>query len=106
MAQSKLRKQRSSMKLFFKFLLFAMLLVGVCSSISAEILPLAGFVFANAIGIAGKADITANGKKLILKGLEPGMATSGLGLPVGSYQLQVTAPSCETANLNVTLAVG
>lgn len=67
---------------------------------------LAGFVFANAIGIKDKADITANGKKLTTNGVAPGIASSGLGLPVGSYQLQVTAPGCETANASVQVTVG
>src|SRR2546423_3468089 len=68
--------------------------------------PLAGFVFANAIGIKDKADITANGKKLTTNGVAPGIASSGLGLPVGSYQLQVTAPGCETVNAPVQLSIG
>jgi hypothetical protein len=68
--------------------------------------PLAGFVFANAISITEKADITANGKKLTSNGVAPGIASSGLGLPVGSYQLLVTAPGCEAANATIQLAVG
>lgn len=82
----------------------------LCVTGAAQGLPagqkLAGFVFANAIGIEEKADITANGKKLTSNGIAPGIASSGLGLPVGSYQIQVTAPGCEVANTAVQLAVG
>lgn len=67
---------------------------------------LAGFVFANAIGITEKADITANGKKLTTNGVSAGIASSGLGLPIGSYQIQVTAPGCEVANTSLQLVVG
>jgi len=67
---------------------------------------LAGFVFVNAIGIEQKADISANGKKLTTSGVAPGIASSGLGLPIGAYQLQVSAPGCEVANASVQLVVG
>lgn len=94
------------MKHFFKLLLPLQILVFACPHTRAQAPALAGFVFANAIGINGKTDVTANGKKLTRSGLEPGMATSGLGLPVGNYQMQVTAPGCETANVPVTIVVG
>jgi hypothetical protein len=94
------------MKHFFSVLLPLQILAFACADTRAQAPALAGFVFANAIGINGKTDVTANGKKLTRSGLEPAMATSGLGLPVGNYQLQVTAPGCETANLPVTIAVG
>ena len=72
--------------------LFALLFVClIASSASSQSTPLAGFVFVNAIGTAGKADVSANGKKLTNSGLEPGMATSGLGLEVGTYQVPISA---------------
>ncbi len=67
---------------------------------------LAGFVFANAIGIKEKADITANGQKLTSAGVVPGIASSGLGLPPGSYNIVVTAPECESAKASIQLTVG
>ena len=96
------------MKRPFNLLLSALLLLCAAPSISAQapVQSLAGFVFANAIGIKDKADITANGKKLTTNGVAPGIASSGLGLPVGSYQLQVTAPGCETVNAPIQLTVG
>jgi hypothetical protein len=96
------------MKHLSKIPLSALLLLYVVSPLFAQVpaQPLAGFVFANAIGIKDKADITANGKKLTTNGVAPGIASSGLGLPVGSYQLQVTAPGCETVNAPVQLVVG
>src|SRR5438270_5697879 len=94
------------MRHFFKPFLLLQILAFAYFDASAQAPALAGFVFANAIGINGKTDVTANGRRLTRSGLEPAMATSGLGLPVGNYQLQVTAPGCETANLPVTIAVG
>lgn len=93
------------MKHFCSFLV-AQVLVFAGSPSNAQTQNLAGFVFSNAIGIVGKADVTASGRKLTKNGIEAGMATSGLGLPVGSYQLQVTAPGCETATAPVTIAIG
>lgn len=81
------------------------MLLGLCES-KGQNQDLAGFTFANAIGVAGKADITATGKRLTKSGIEAGMVTSGLGLPVGSYRLQVTAPGCESATLPLAIASG
>jgi hypothetical protein len=96
------------MKHPFSILVSTLLSLCAASPITAQAptQSLAGFVFANAIGIQDKADITANGKKLTTNGVAPGIASSGLGLPVGSYQLQVTAPGCETLNASIQLAVG
>lgn len=94
------------MKHFFKLFLLLQILTFAYSDARAQAPALAGFVLANAIGINGKTDVTASAKKLTRSGLEPGMATSGLGLPVGNYQMQVTAQGCETANVPVTIAVG
>lgn len=94
------------MKLSYKSFLLSQALLLIYSHVDAQAPQLAGFVFANAIGIDAKADATASGKKLTRNGLDPGMATSGLGLPVGSYQLQVTAPGCESATIPLTIAPG
>jgi hypothetical protein len=91
------------MKHSFKAVAALLLVASMCH---AQEQPLAGVVFANAVGIEGNTDITANGKRLTRKGLEPGMATSGLGVPIGKYSLQITALGCEPANLPVTVAVG
>ncbi len=84
--------------------------LGLCAllftaSVEAQA-PLAGFVFANAIGIAENADVSANGRKLTMNGVAPGNATSGLGLAVGTYQIQVTAPGCEPALSQLKLDAG
>ncbi len=92
------------MKRFFK-LTIVTILAGVASAYSQE-QPLAGFVFANGVGVAGKAEISANGKKLTKNGLLPGRATSGLGLPVGEYQIEVTAPGCQAGRASITIAAG
>jgi hypothetical protein len=93
------------MRLFCKSLIFLAAIATQLSPARAQE-QLAGFVFANAIGISDKADITANGKKLTKSGIEPGMATSGLGLKIGSYQVQVTAPACESASTQLQIAEG
>jgi len=86
--------------------LLGWLLFGSLTKAQVPGVKLAGFVFANAIGVAAKADIAANGKKLTTNGIEAGIASSGLGLPVGPYQIQVTAPGCEPANASVQVTVG
>lgn len=91
------------MRLFFKVSLVCAFLSPIACEGQEQ---LAGFVFANAIGVNAKADATASGKKLTKRGIDPGMATSGLGLPVGSYQLEVTAPGCETASAPLTIKTG
>jgi len=91
------------MKHSFSLLVF--LLFGSVFETQAQAPALAGVVFANAIGVNANADIVASGKKLTKKGIEPGMATSGLGLPVGNYQMQVTAPGCEPATLPLQIAI-
>ena len=102
-ARSNHNEPKLNMKLFSKICLLCCLLIPpVCEGQE----QLAGFVFANAIGVNAKADATASGKKLTRKGLDPGMATSGLGLPVGGYQLQVTAQGCEPANTALTIKAG
>src|SRR5437870_2244415 len=101
-----LKRSRLDMKHFFKLILIAELSVCAVSEIKAQTQNLAGFVFANAVGISAKADVTASGKKLTKNGIEAGMATSGLGLPVGNYQLQVTAPACEPATTPLIIAPG
>lgn len=94
------------MKLLCRLILISTLSYLPALSIRAQSPALAGFVFANAVGVAANADVTANGKKLTRKGLEPGMATSGLGIPVGNYQMQVSAPGCETATAPLVIATG
>jgi hypothetical protein len=94
------------MKHFFKLILIAEISILAVFETRAQTQNLAGFVFANAVGVSAKADVTASGKKLTKNGIDAGMATSGLGLPVGNYQLQVTAPGCGTATAPLTIAVG
>ena len=93
------------MRRAFSWLLFAALQL-ICVSSQAQNAKLAGFVFANAIGVSGNADLTANGRKLTNKGVPAGAATSGLGLEIGSYSVQVTAPGCVPATAPVQLAEG
>src|SRR5881398_3613224 len=95
------------MKRIYK-LLFAvgMLTTVVYTPAPAQKPVLAGFVFANAVGVDGRADVTANGRKLTRQGLEQGMATSGLGMPIGNYEVQVTAPGCEPAKASIQVQVG
>src|SRR5437588_10822236 len=99
-------KLKLDMKHFFKLILIIELSVLAISETRAQTQNLAGFVFANAVGVSAKADVTASGKKLTKNGIEAGMATSGLGLPVGNYQLQVTALGCESATAPLTIAAG
>ena|SRR5947209_2365939 len=94
------------MKHFSNVVFSLTLLLSAAFNAAGQSQGLAGFVFANAVGISGKADVSANGKKLTRSGLEPGMATSGLGLPVGNYQLQVSAPGCESATAPLSIAAG
>jgi hypothetical protein len=101
-----LKRSKLDMKHFFRLILIAELSVFAVSETRAQTQNLAGFVFANAVGVSAKADVTASGKKLTKNGIEAGMATSGLGLPVGNYQLQVTAPGCESATAPLTIAPG
>ena len=94
------------MKQFSKLVL---LTAATAASLCAPCLTaadLAGFVFVNAVGIKDKVDITADGRRLTSHGIAAGIASSGLGLPAGSYQVKVTAPDCETATAPVQLAVG
>jgi hypothetical protein len=87
----------------FTTIIFA---VTMNSFAQAPATPLAGFVFANAITSNQSADVTANGKKLTRKGLNSGTATSGLGLPVGSYQLQISVPNMTPAAATIPINVG
>jgi hypothetical protein len=92
------------MKRFYRSIFFSTFLFPFYCSAQQQ--QLAGFVFANAIGINEKADVTANGKRVTRKGLDAGWATSGLGLPVGNYEVQVTAPGCESAKASVVTKMG
>lgn len=101
-----LNKRRSDMRHFYNLIVVAQFLAFGVSETRAQNQDLAGFVFANAIGVSAKADVAANGKKLTKNGIEAGMATSGLGLPLGNYQMQVSAAGCETATSPLTIAAG
>lgn len=94
------------MKPLFKILFLWAFLASSVSDIRSQPPPLAGFVFVNAIGVKDKANITASGKRLTTNGVAAGIASSGLGLPIGNYQIQVTAPGCEPASTPLQLSVG
>lgn len=104
MVQFSLNLLKSDMKLLSKALLCLSLATG---SVGAQETSMAGFVFANAVAIKGNVSLTANGKRLTSKGgIAPGIASSGLGLPVGKYQIEVTGPGCEPAKASIDVAVG
>ena len=94
------------MKLHSSILLLATALNLSAPYVWAQPPPLAGFVFVNAVGVKDKIEIIANGKRLTSIGIAAGIASSGLGLPVGNYQLQVIALGCETATTPLQLSVG
>ncbi|MGI8819377.1 MAG: hypothetical protein ACR2ID_00650 [Chthoniobacterales bacterium] len=68
--------------------------------------PQAGFVLVNATGQKEKAKLTADGKDILAGGLESGGATSGIPLPVGLHQIQVSVPPLAPASVALTTALG
>lgn len=79
----------------------------LCSlAASGQAPPMAGFVFANGIDLVGQAQITVDGKNPLKGGLDQGLATSGIPLPVGTHQFQVSFPGLAPAQASLTTAVG
>jgi hypothetical protein len=69
--------------------------------------PIAGFVFVNATGLSLPVKLHASDKPLYIgDGLPTGIATSGLGLPVGSYTLKATSEGCKPAETLLNISAG
>lgn len=80
-------------------------LVLICLDANGQAPPqLAGFVLANATGL--KAQLLADSKNLIPGGIDPGTATSGIPLPVGPHQMEVSVPGLPPAKTPLSTATG
>ena len=76
-------------------------------AISAAQEQIAGFIFINGTSLEHPVKFYASGKPLFIEdGLPAGLATSGLGLPVGEYKLTASAEGCQPAEMNFTIAPG